>query len=203
MKPTGAIAARHHGLGEAWPAAVISLFRRNRRRYGGYTVHLGITVIGIGVIGSTLFQQTTQRTLATGESFDFGGYTMRYDGFTEGIADDGRQMEIADVSVIQNGQVVANLRPRHDIYPDMPMTIAGSYSTLAADFYVLLVGWEPMGASSATFKIYINPLINLIWWGGIVLILGTLIAAWPTESVVVSYQPAAIDKPKKRARMAT
>ncbi len=96
-----------------------------------------------------LFQQTTQRTLATGESLDFGGYTMRYDGFTEGIADDGRQMEIADVSVIQNGQVVANLRPRHDIYPDMPMTIAGSYSTISGRF---LCAAGRLGANGSQFR---------------------------------------------------
>jgi cytochrome c-type biogenesis protein CcmF len=189
--------ARRGSLGESWPAALVSLFRRNRRRYGGYTVHLGITIIGIGVIGSTLFQQTTQRTLAVGESLDFGGYTLRYDNFSEGMADDGRTMQIADLSVIRNGQVVANIRPRHDIYPEMPMNIAGAYSTLESDFYVLLVGWQPMNANTATFKIYINPLINLIWWGGLVLILGTLIAAWPNELAPVSVQSPAADKRRK------
>jgi cytochrome c-type biogenesis protein CcmF len=192
-------AARRQAIGENWPQAIVSLFGRNRRRYGGYIIHLGITVIGIGVIGSTLFQQTTQKTLAVGESLDFGGYTMRYDGFTEGIADDGRQMEIADVSVMRGGQTLANLRPRHDLYPDMPMTIAGSYSTLEGDFYVLLVGWEPVNASTATFKIYINPLINLIWWGGLVLLVGTFIAAWPREQAILSPQPTPARKRREVA----
>ncbi|MBZ0290630.1 MAG: cytochrome c biogenesis protein CcsA, partial [Anaerolineae bacterium] len=189
-------AARRQSIGESWGRAIVALFQRNRRRYGGYTIHLGITVIGIGVIGSTLFQQTTQRTLAVGESLDFGGYTMRYDGFTEGIAEDGRQMEIADVSVMRGGQTLAHLRPRHDLYPDMPMTIAGSYSTIEGDFYVLLVGWEPVSASTATFKIYVNPLINLVWWGGLVLIIGTLVAAWPLEQPVVA--PARSPSGKRR-----
>jgi cytochrome c-type biogenesis protein CcmF len=183
-------AARHHSMGESWTQAVIALFGRNRRRYGGYIIHLGITVIGIGVIGSTLFQQTTQRTLAVGESLDFGGYTMRYDGFTQGFADDGRQMEIAEVSVLRNGQTLAQLRPRHDIYPDMPMQIAGAYSSLEGDFYVLLAGWEPTSANTATFKIYINPLINLVWWGGLILMAGTFIAAWPIEQPIAAPQPA-------------
>ncbi|MBL8118513.1 MAG: heme lyase CcmF/NrfE family subunit [Anaerolineae bacterium] len=188
-------AARHRSFGETWLQALLALYSRNRRRYGGYLVHFGITVIGIGVIGSTLFQQETQRTLGVGESLDFGGYTMRYDGFTEALAEDGRQMQIADVTVIRGGQVLDELRPRHDIYPSpdgvnagQNMTIAGSYSTLEADFYVLLVGWERATASSATFKVYINPLVNLVWWGGLVLILGTLVAAWPTEQIVPSRQ---------------
>jgi cytochrome c-type biogenesis protein CcmF len=46
---------------------------------------------------------------------------------------------------------------------------------------VLLVGWEPVGENAATFKVYINPLINLIWWGGLILIAGTIMAAWPRE----------------------
>lgn len=190
--------ARHKTLGESWGRALSALFSRNRRRYGGYVVHLGITVIGIGVIGSTLFQQETQRTLGVGETLDFGGYTLRYDGFTQAIAEDGRTMEIADVTVFQRGAEVARLRPRHDIYPDMPMTIAGSYSTLEADYYVLLVGWEELNANTATFKVYINPLINLVWWGGLVLMLGTFISAWPQEQFALSPQPT-INRRRKEA----
>ncbi|MBI1282256.1 MAG: hypothetical protein GC179_29285 [Anaerolineaceae bacterium] len=189
-------AARRKSIGESWGQAVFALFGRNRRRYGGYLVHLGITIIGIGVIGSTMFQQETQQTLAKGQSLDFGGYTMRYDNFIEAVADDGRQMQIADVTVSRNGQTLAHIRPRHDLYPNQPMTIAGSYSTLESDFYVLLVGWENVSADSATFKIYINPLINLIWWGGLILMFGTFIAAWPTEQVIVSKAvPAISQKP--------
>lgn len=178
-------AARVRGLGETPIRAVIALFGRNRRRYGGYIVHLGITIIGIGVIGSTLFQAQTQQTIATGETLAIQDYTLRYDGFTQAIADDGRNMQIADVTVLRDGREIARLRPRIDQYPNMPMTIAGSYSTLENDFYVLLVGWEEVTHQTATFKVYINPLINLVWWGGLILILGTLIAAWPNEVVPV------------------
>jgi cytochrome c-type biogenesis protein CcmF len=47
------------------------------------------------------------------------------------------------------------------------------------DVYVLLVTWEPVATNGATFKIYLNPLINWVWSGGVVFIFGTLIAAWP------------------------
>jgi cytochrome c-type biogenesis protein CcmF len=176
-------AARHSGLNENWLRALTALFGRNRRRYGGYIVHLGITIIGIGVIGSTLFQQETQQTLAKGESLAIGDYQMRYDDFTPAIADDGRTMQIADVTVMRGGQEIAHLRPRIDVYPTNPMTIAGSYSTLENDFYVLLIGWEELSQTTATFKVYINPLVNLVWWGGLILILGTFIAAWPAETL--------------------
>jgi cytochrome c-type biogenesis protein CcmF len=182
--------ARHRTFGEPWPRAVLALFSRNRRRYGGYLIHLAIAVIGIGVIGSTLFQQETQRTLKVGESLTIDGYSLRYDGFQGGqIAEDGRVMDIAQITVSRGGQPLAALRPRRDFYPNArgmnSMTIAGAYSTLETDIYVLLVNWEEISASSATFKAYSNPLINLVWWGGLLLIIGTGVAIWSEEKAVV------------------
>jgi cytochrome c-type biogenesis protein CcmF len=55
------------------------------------------------------------------------------------------------------------------------------YSTPGADVYVLLVGWDATG-ETATFKIYVNSLINWVWIGGILMIIGTIIAAWSTPS---------------------
>ncbi len=187
------VMARRHGLHENWWRATTALFARNRRRYGGYIIHLGITVIGLGVIGSTLFQQETQQTLAVGESLNVGGYTMTYDGFNGNqVAEDGRVMDIAQVTVSRNGQILAHLRPRRDFFPSAEgqntMTIASAYSTVENDFYVLLVGWNEITANSATFKVFINPLINLVWWGGLVLILGTLVVAWPKDPAPVAVE---------------
>lgn len=175
--------------GESPLTAFITLMQRNPRRYGGYLIHLGVTVIGIGVIGSTVYQMETQRTLSVGESLTIGGYEMRYDRFDGGqISVDGRRMDIANVTVLRNGNEVTTLRPRRDFFPTgsegmNTMTIAAAHSTWENDFYVLLVDWEPISQNSATFKVYVNPLINLVWWGSVILILGTLISTWPSEVV--------------------
>ncbi len=182
-------AARHRGLGENWLTAVTALFGRNRRRYGGYIVHLGVTVIGIGVIGSTLFQQQTQQRISLGETITLGDYQLRYDDFEEGLAADGRYIQRAYTTLFRDGQEISQIQPRIDVYtnPDpsqnQSMTIAGAHSTLENDFYVLLVGWDAVSHQTATFRVYINPLINLVWWGGLILMLGTFIAAWPTETL--------------------
>lgn len=55
----------------------------------------------------------------------------------------------------------------------------GVRSSLADDFYVLLVGWEPISTGGATFKVYLNPLINFVRLGGLIFVFGTLVAAWP------------------------
>ena len=168
--------ARRRSLGESPLWAVAALFQRNQRRYGGYIVHLGVTVIGIGVIGSTIFQTEVQHTLARGETVAVRDYTLRFDDFVRAQAVDGRMMNISEVTVLRGGAEIARIRPRIDDYPQMPMTIAGAHSTLENDVYVLLIAGD---RERATFRIYINPLVNLVWWGGILLIIGTVIAAYP------------------------
>jgi len=57
------------------------------------------------------------------------------------------------------------------------------------DLYVLLVDWEPVAAAGATFKIYVNPLVNWLWLGSLLFLVGVVIAAWPDkdpERVAVS-----------------
>jgi cytochrome c-type biogenesis protein CcmF len=176
--------------------ATARLFARNHRRYGGLIVHLGIVIIGLGVIGSTLFQTETQRTIRPGESVEFAGYTLTYQGADVGqIAEDGRVMDIANLSLARDGQALARLRPRHDVYPTAPdqqamlIHIPSAYSTLENDYYVLLTGLNP--DASATFKIYVNPLINLVWWGGLVLIVGTVLSTWKDEKVTATERRSA------------
>ena len=169
-------------FGENPVSALINLAARNRRRYGGYTIHLGVVVMAFGVVGSTFYQQQTQATLKSGETLTVGQFTMRFDSLAEFPTEDRRQVTRAVVTVSDaQGNALGQLYPRHDLFIDsgQPMTIPGVRSTLGEDFYVLLVGWEPIATDGATFKVYVNPLINLVWWGGLVFILGTLVAAWP------------------------
>lgn len=179
------VMARRQAHKESYLKSVRTLISRNPRRYGGYMIHVGITILGLGAIGSTAFQQQTQQTLALGDTMEFAGFTMRYDDFTRATAEDGRDMDIAKVTVLRDGQELARLSPRRDFFTTangmQPSTIAGSYSTLESDFYVLLVGGEENGGTTVTFKIYLNPLINLLWYGGIILMLGTGLAVWPSE----------------------
>jgi cytochrome c-type biogenesis protein CcmF len=164
--------------GENPLTALARLFARNRRRYGGYFIHLAVVIIGIGVVGSTVFQLQTQETLRPGDSLSLGNMSMIYKDAFQADAVDGRQMVIANVAVYREGQYVGDIRPRKDLFGpnDEPMSIAGQYSTLESDFYVLLTNWE---GERVTFKVFLNPLVNLIWWGGVLLMIGTFIAAWP------------------------
>ena len=178
--------ARHERHGENFLEALWNLAARNRRRYGGYVIHLGIVVMAIGIIGIELFQAETQGTLARGEQLSLGPYVMTYDSLSEFDMPDGRRVTRAVVSVYRDGRQVGQVYPRRDYYfrTQQPMTIPGVRSSLEDDFYVLLVGWEPIAEGSATFKLYRNPLVNFVWFGGFIFILGTAVAAWPEAEPV-------------------
>jgi cytochrome c-type biogenesis protein CcmF len=164
--------------------ALVTLAARNQRRYGGYIIHLGVVLMAIGIIGSNLYQVETQGQLRPGEQLTLGRYVVTFDGLDEFVTDDDRQVARATVSVYRDGRLVDELHPRRDYYfaAQQPMTIPGVRSTIEDDLYVLLVSWEPMASDGATFKVYVNPLINWVWAGGVVFILGTLIAAWPNAA---------------------
>jgi len=174
--------ARRRARKEPWWLALARLMTRNRRRYGGYIVHLSIAIMGIGIIGIEYFQMETQRTLAAGESITLGDYTMVYDTVAIFNTDDGRQVARATVRVLdEQGRLVATLYPRQDYYirDQQPMTIPGVLSTWGEEFYVLLVSWKPITAEGATFKLYYNPLVKFLWAAPWVAIAGALLAAWP------------------------
>jgi cytochrome c-type biogenesis protein CcmF len=176
-------AARVQSKKENWGQAIAKLFSRNQRRYGGYLVHLGIAVIGIGVIGSSMFQMETRRVIAKGETIILGDYTLYFEDFQTGYTS-ASPIPLAHIATLIlsdiNGNYIATIQPRVEEYPNQGMMIAGAHSNFERDFYVLVDNFNADG-SLANFVIYINPLVNLVWWGGIILIIGTLAAAWPKE----------------------
>ncbi len=173
--------ARHRRAGESLPVALWRLAGRNRRRYGGYIIHLGVVLMAIGIIGIEIFQTESQGTIAQGETLELGEYTIQYESLAEFNTPDGRNVARAVVGVEKNGTYVGELYPRRDFYFDsqQPMTIPGVRSTWEDDLYIILVDWMPASSQGATFKVYLNPLVNWLWLGGIVFILGTMVAAWP------------------------
>ncbi|HET9588726.1 MAG TPA: heme lyase CcmF/NrfE family subunit [Anaerolineales bacterium] len=183
--------ARQRSQGENIFTALWNLTGRNRRRYGGYIIHLSMMLMAVGILGIEIFQVETQGTLAQGESLSLANYELRYKEIAQW--DDlpsGVNYRRAVVDVYQDGEYLGQLAPRIDYYYDSQqnMTIPGQRSTLKDDLYVLLVNWEPVAATGATFKVYVNPLVNWLWLGSLLFLAGIVVAAWPekeTERVAV------------------
>jgi cytochrome c-type biogenesis protein CcmF len=169
--------ARHRATGENVVQALVSLFRRNNRRYGGYLVHLAMLLIGAGVIGSQVYQRETQGTLSPGESLSLGAYTVVAHGT---LTSTPPGVRIVDAVLTVNGEPLNAEKQFFDSFPQQPSTKVGLHSTPVEDLYVVLQGWDGDGAAArVSLAIFVNPLVNWIWAGGVLLLLGTLIALWP------------------------
>lgn len=173
------VQARHATRGENVFAALFNLIGRNHRRYGGYIIHLGVILIAMGIIGDAYFKQETQGTISQGESLSVGSYQFEFQKMLGYPGSDGREIVEAVGLLYQDGKPIREVNPRRDFFivQEQPVTVPGVYSTPGMDFYVLLLDWND-GGTTATFKIYVNSLINWVWIGGIVMILGTIIATW-------------------------
>lgn len=184
---------RHSRTQEAFPLAMWSLAGRNRRRYGGYIIHIGIVLMALGVIGIEMFQTQTQGRLKTGESLSLSGYTIVFRGITDWNTTDGRNIVRAALDVYKGDRYLGQLAPRQDYYFDakQSLTIPAVRSTMEDDLYLILASWEELSADYATFIVYDNPLVNWLWLGGFVLILGMLVAAWPGRDRDILYRRTA------------
>jgi cytochrome c-type biogenesis protein CcmF len=184
----GTRARMQHGEGPG--VALVRLVARNRRRHGGYVVHLGVVMIVLGVVGSSFYQQETQAALRSGESLHLGRYTLTYDSLRQYALEGGdRQVTEATVSLYRDGEFLRTLHPRKDFFLSsrQPLSVPAVLSQLSGDVYVLLIAWEEIGPTESAFKIFLNPLVNWIWLGALTFVAGTLLAAWPARREAASW----------------
>ncbi len=176
--------ARRAMVGEAYPRALLNLFVKNQRRYGGYVVHVGVVMMFMGVTMSSIYRIEELHTVKPGESFTIGDYTLRYEGLRD-LSDAHVARAAADLVVFRNGKQIAKLTPEKRFYrrPEQPATEVAYRSTLREDLYVVL--GSVADDDTATFQAYINPLVSWLWLGGLVLILGTVICFIPLRPVRV------------------
>jgi len=167
---------------EGYVTALFELVGRNRRRYGGYVVHLGVVCMFLGVTMSSVYRVEEVHTVTPGSSFDVGSFTLRYDGVRD-LSDDHVARLAADVTVSREGREIATLHPEKRFYrrPEQPATEVDYRSTLSEDLYVIL-GSIGDDRTTATFQVYINPLVAWLWIGGVVLVLGTGICVFPART---------------------
>jgi cytochrome c-type biogenesis protein CcmF len=119
---------------EAAPIALFSLVRRNRRRYGGYTVHAGLAVLLIGVAGSSSFQHSRYATLKPGQSANIDGYTIRYLRPTASAS--AQKITFgAMLGVSKGGHHVTTLHTTYGLYPsqDPSLGVVGRFFNSGSD----------------------------------------------------------------------
>ncbi len=172
--------ARHRMRAENYLKAFWGLIGTNRPRYGGYIVHIAIILIAIGVIGSSFYELEKEVTLMPGESMTIKNYTLTYENMDR-YETESKLVVTATLSVYNQGKLIGMLTPEkyfHRTY-EQPVTEVAIRTTLLEDLYVILIDWDEDGTTA--FKVLVNPLVNWIWIGGGVFLLGGLIAFWPEQ----------------------
>ena len=170
-----------HSHGEPYVLALYMLINRYRQRYGGYIVHLGLVMLAIGVIGSHFFQMQTDAVLKPGQEIDIAGYKLVYFGnITQNYPD--VDVVTAQLQVWHDGQLQEYIYPGRQFYANFnnqPASLIPITTFGLTDLYVFLDNWN--GPAQATIRVFINPLVPLVWYGGLLMLLGGIICWWPEK----------------------
>ena len=159
--------------------ALIGLVARNKRRYGGYIVHVGIVLIFLGFAGKG-FTDEEQVLLKPGQQAEVGDIVVRLDAVR--VTDDGqKQMITAHTTVFRDGEEIAKMYPakwyfrKHE---DQPTTEVAIRRSISEDIYLVLPAFN-LEEQSASMEIVVNPLVNWVWVGFGIMAIGTGIALLP------------------------
>jgi cytochrome c-type biogenesis protein CcmF len=231
---------------EPVPLALVSLVRRNRRRYGGYLVHVGMAVVFVGIAASSSFAHERDVQLVQGRAVEVGGYTVRYVRPTAELvaAPNGRLERIdlgADLRVARGDETPRLVHTEKSYFPSVGPELGpisrffegeatsevGLNAGLRRDFWISvapdterlaprvkegdrvftkaddagaltvaqrndflgqalrgLVDSYTKNTPPATFRVLVSPMVTWIWLGAIVVLLGALIALWPSPRTV-------------------
>ena len=214
--------------------ALFSLVMANKRRYGGYIVHIGMVLVFIGIAASSAHRQEVRHELEIGEALTVEDYLMRYDGLhLEAV--DGHIGAVTELTLFDrnDGERIGAIHASQRFHPNMqipelreafltvralgqarspryqdgikslyglinnleqrvrrevktPSTEVGIYRSLsplagtriAEDFYVIPL-WVDPGSGKASFRVFVNPLVNFLWLGGLVFIFGGIVTILP------------------------
>lgn len=171
-------------------ALMVSATRANRR-FGGYVVHLGIVAIVAAVAASSSGKLQVTGTLEPGKTMQVGNYGVRFDGLEKG-QEAHREWIAANLTVIAPGGGESRYHgidaPRMNFYERSNDPIGSPLVSerIVRDVYVSLLSYDAK-TGSASFNMWLFPLVAWIWYAIPILVLGTIIALWPQRKK----QPAA------------
>jgi len=189
--------ARARIEGEGYALALMHLVALNRRRWGGYIVHVAMVMIYFGFAGAA-YNVDERFHMLPGDVVEvqspFGHtYSLTYEGLTVSLGKGDRNLlwqAVAAVSVQQDGKQrpLMTTEKRMYVTGDIPMTEVGIRSTIREDLYLILSALDDQrGAVNADsdaqgidLQVLIKPFVGWIWFGGLMLAVGTIVALWPS-----------------------
>ena len=163
-----------------WLGAFGSLVSRNRRRYGGYVVHASIVMLAIGVAGSSAFDSVAEAKLARDESMRVGAYTLTYRSLAERQVSNATEIR-ATLDVRRGGKDLGTLQAGKNAYTveEQVSNEVGIRSDKLTGEDLFVIAEQIDADGSVYFRVFVKPLVNLIWLAGLVFLLGSVITLWP------------------------
>jgi cytochrome c-type biogenesis protein CcmF len=164
----------------SWPNAFSSLLARNRRRYGGYVVHASIVLLAVGIAGSSAFDSVTEARLTRGDTMTIGDYALTYRTLEERQTSNATEIR-AQLAVRRGDRDLGTLEAGKNAYT-VEQQVSNevgirSDRLTGEDLFVIAEQIDPDG--TVYFRVFVKPLVNLIWLAGLVFLLGSAIALWP------------------------
>jgi cytochrome c-type biogenesis protein CcmF len=166
--------------------AFVGLFGRSRRRYAGYIVHLGIVLMFFGFAGEG-FKLEQDMNLTVGQQATVGRFTVRHDALRV-TADAQKQMVTGHVTVTAEGKALGTMLPAKWFFekrPEEPTTEVAIRRAIGQDLYIVLAGFD-VADQSALYKVTVNPLVNWVWLGLGLMVVGCIIAMLPETVFAVA-----------------
>jgi cytochrome c-type biogenesis protein CcmF len=186
--------------GESVARAMIRTVSGNRRHHGGMLVHFGIAIIAIGLTGSGLFREEMSVVMAPGDLIEIAGERLRFDGVREFRRDNYISTQ-GHFTLLNRG---IEILPERRVYPvqQMPTTESAIHSTVLRDLYVVIADPSPgAGRMKWGVHVYVNPLVQWIWGGGVVVLLGLGLTLSSRRRTTTTIPPvAATGRGKARAK---
>jgi cytochrome c-type biogenesis protein CcmF len=192
--------ARARIEGEGYMPALFHLVSRNRRRWGGYIVHVGMAMIFMAFAGAA-YNVDERFHMEPGETVEVASpmghtYQLRHDGLSVSLANGQRNLlwqAIVTVSVSKDGEPQGILTTEKRQYTTQdpgspPMTEVGIRSYALEDLYLILSELDDLQAAVSAnseaqglyLQVLVKPLVGWIWFGCLILVGGTVIALWPS-----------------------
>jgi cytochrome c-type biogenesis protein CcmF len=187
--------ARRAIQGGSLLGAFSELVGRNRRRYGGYVVHAAIVLLAIGVVGSSLYDTVAERRLQPGDTMQVRDYELVYRGSTDGEGQNARELRSV-VDVRKDGEAVGRLAPGKNHYraEDQVSNEVAIRSDWLTGEDLFLDAQRIYANGDVQLRVFVKPLVNLLWLAGFVFLLGAVVAMWPDareqRRLALRYAPA-------------
>ncbi len=164
----------------SWPRAFSSLLGRNRRRYGGYVVHASIVLLAVGIAGSNAFDKVAEAKLRPGQSMEIGRYDLRYQSVGERQTANATEIR-AKLAVTRGGRDLGTIEAGKNAYTveQQVSNEVGIRSDKLTGEDLFVIAEQIDSDGTVYFRVFVKPLVNLIWVAGLVFLLGSLIALWP------------------------